>query len=178
MFRRIGEYISLDLFNFVSLTSSSLIPRIQLSQACFNHCQEFPPCCNFYHPGRPTFLIVHIPSLPFNVRLWLFLTWARRPACRHKRLVQLIVPCAWGTYLSVASIRHEWLAWICALKGLSRAFGTSAVAGVARTVLKSTTNCLRNSRSGFLLGIYSRNLSRGRVWLQGRGSLGSRFCFP
>ena len=37
--------------------------------------------------------------------------------------------------------------------------GTDAVAGVARAKLKSVTNCLRDSDSGFDLGVYSRSLS-------------------
>ena len=44
--------------------------------------------------------------------------------------------------------------------------------------VKSTTNCPRDSSSGFLLGVYSRSLSRDRVWLQGSRGLESGFPSP
>jgi len=42
-------------------------------------------------------------------------------------------------------------------KGTARPlqFGTSAVAGAARTKLKTTTDCLKGSDSGFSLEVYS-----------------------
>ena len=45
------------------------------------------------------------------------------------------------------------------VQGKGKGPGTDAVAGVARAKLKLVTNCLRDSNSGFDLGVYSRNLS-------------------
>ena len=91
MFCRIGEYISLDQFNFVNLTSCSLIPRIQLSQAWLAHCQEFPPCYNFYHPGPP-----HPPFLLFIFPPYLLMCGCRCFLCGPAAL--LVVTRVWCSF--------------------------------------------------------------------------------
>jgi len=58
-------------------------------------------------------------------------------------------------------------------KGTARPlqFGTSVVAGAARTELKSTTDCLRGSDSGLSLEVYSWSLFQDWMWSQGSGGL-------
>ena len=46
-------------------------------------------------------------------------------------------------------------------------FGTSAVAGVARTRLYTTADCLRGSNSGFFRKAYSWSLFHDWMWAQG-----------
>ena len=52
--------------------------------------------------------------------------------------------------------------------------GSSAVAGVARKLLYTASDCLRDSGSGFFLRVDSRSLSHEWVWPQGSGGLKSR----
>ena len=55
--------------------------------------------------------------------------------------------------------------------------GSSAVAGFARMLLKTASDCLRDSGSGFSLRVDSRSLSCEWVWPQGSGGLKSEFSF-
>ena len=55
--------------------------------------------------------------------------------------------------------------------------GSSAVAGVARTLLYTASDCLRDSGSGFFLRVDSLSLSHEWVWPQGSGGLKSEFSF-
>lgn len=55
--------------------------------------------------------------------------------------------------------------------------GTGVNAKIVRTNLNIISDCLNDSGSGFVLRVYSRNLSHEWVWLQGSGCLISEFSF-
>ena len=98
------------------------------------------------------------------------------PSCTHLLIVAVV--CLWERPCSrppppPLSTSLEWSIG----EASADTHGSSAVAGVARTLLYTASDCLRDSGSGFFLRVDSRSLSHEWVWPQGSGGLKLGFSF-